>query len=330
MRLLVLGGTHHVGRALVEAGLERGDEVTTINRGTRRPARGVDARFADRREPDALAAALGNDVWDAVVDTWSHEPVVVSEAAQLLSGRAAHLTYISSRSVYKWPMPSGALESAPMVEGDPESPDAMPYGEAKRGAEMAAKREFGGPVLLARAGLILGPYEVVGRLPWWLGRLAGGGPVPAPGPTDRPLQYIDGRDLAEWVLLCAERRRAGAFNAVSAPGHTTIGDLLAECVAVTGSKAELVWRSPEQVEAAGVSGWTDLPIWTPPVGELAALHDADVSAAVAAGLRCRPVEDTVRDTWAWLQAEGWPTPPSDRGGDIGLSADQEAALLAAV
>jgi 2'-hydroxyisoflavone reductase len=328
MRLLVLGGTHHVGRALVEAGLERGDEVTTLNRGTRRPARGVDARFADRRDPDALAQALGNDVWDAVVDTWSHEPAAVSEAALQLSGRAAHLTYISSRSVYAWPIPSGADESAPLVTGDPASTDAEPYAEAKRGGEMAAKREFGGPVLLARAGLVLGPYEIVGRLPWWLRRIAAGGPVPAPGPPDRPLQYIDGRDLAEWVLRCAERRRAGAFNTVSKPGHTTIGEVLQACVEVTRSGAELVWRTPEQVGAAGVSGWTDLPIWTPPTGELAALHDADVDAAHGAGLTCRPVAETVRETWDWLQAEGWPEPPPGRAGQLGTTAAQEALLLA--
>ena len=328
MRLLVLGGTQHVGRALVEAGLERGDEVTTVNRGTHRPARGVDARFADRRDPDALAAALGNDVWDAVVDTWSHEPAVVAEAARQLSGRAAHLTYVSSRSVHAWPIPAAADESAPLVDGDPESLEPTPYAGAKRGGEMAAKREFDGPVLLARAGLILGPYEVVGRLPWWLGRIAAGGAVPAPGPRDRPLQYVDARDLADWVLLAAGRRRGGAFNTVSRPGHTTIEALLTACVAVTGSGADLVWRSPEQVAAAGVAGWTDLPIWTPPDGELAALHDADVTAAFAQGLRCRPVVETVRDTWDWLQAEGWPVPPSDRAGILGLSAEQEQALLA--
>jgi 2'-hydroxyisoflavone reductase len=328
MRLLVMGGTHHVGRGLVEAALERGDEVTTLNRGTHRPQRGVDARFADRRDTSALADALGNDVWDAVVDSWSHEPAAVLEAAEQLSGRAEHYTYLSSRSVYAWPIPSGADESVPLVDGDAESQDADDYAAAKRGGEMAVKRSFGGPVLLARAGLILGPYEVVGRLPWWLRRIAAGGAVPAPGPPDRPLQYVDGRDLAEWVLASAQRRRAGAFNAVSRPGHTTIGELLDACVEVTGADADLVWRTPEQVEAAGVSGWTDLPIWAPPTGEIAALHDGNVDKAVAAGLRCRPVIETVRDTWAWLQAEGWPEPPSARAGQLGTSAEQEAALLA--
>lgn len=326
MRLLVLGGTHHVGRAVVEAALANGDEVTTINRGRIRPARGVDARFADRRETDALVSALGNDVWDAVVDTWSLEPRVVGESAGLLSGRAAHLTYISSRSVHSWPIAPGADESAPVVAGDPDSDDATSYPEAKRGAELAARREFEGPVLIARPGLILGPYEDVGRLPWWLGRVAAGGGVPAPGPASRPLQYIDARDLADWVLLCASRRRGGVFNAVSPPGHTTIGELLEECVRVTRSGAELAWRSPEQLEAVGVSGWVDLPIWVPPTGDLAALHDADVSAALKAGLRCRPMVETVRDTWAWLQEEGWPEQRPDRDA-LGLSPVQEAALL---
>lgn len=327
MRLLVLGGTHHVGRALVETALARGDTVTTLNRGTTAPPVGVELRTADRRSPGALAAALGDDTWDAVIDTWSYEPVVVAEAARLLSGRAAHLTYVSSRSVHTWPIPSEADESAPVVDADPESSEPVPYDRAKRGGELAAVAGFAGPVLLMRAGLILGPYEVVGRLPWWLRRIAAGGRVPAPGPQDRPLQYVDARDLAAWALRCADRGLGGAYNTVSVPGHTTIGELLAACVAVTGSSAELVWRTPEQVAAAGVSGWTQLPIWAPPTGELSALHDGDTRAALAAGLECRPVAETVADTWAWLQAEGWPVPPTNRGGPLGLSPEDEAALL---
>jgi nucleoside-diphosphate-sugar epimerase len=325
----VLGGTHHVGRAVVEAALGRGDEVTTVTRGVSGHAvEGADARHADRRDPAALAAALGGDSWDAVVDTWSFEPAVVRDSARLLDGRAAHYTYVSSRSVYQWPIEPGSDETAPLVEGDPGSTDAEDYAAAKRGAEIAVQEEFGGDVVLARAGLVLGPYEVVGRLPWWLNRLAAGGDVPAPGPRDRPLQYIDGRDLAAWSLDAGRSGVSGAFNAVSRPGHTTIGDLLDRCVAVTGSRAVLVWRSPEQVAAAGVDGWTSLPIWVPPTGELAGLHDCDVSAAEAAGLRCRPMEQTVADTWAWLQREGTPSPPTSRAGEIGLSPDQEERLLA--
>jgi nucleoside-diphosphate-sugar epimerase len=328
MRLLVLGGTHHVGRAVVEAALARGDEVTTLTRGLSGHAvPGVEARYADRRDPASVEKALATDTWDAVVDTWSFEPRVVADSARALDGRVPHYTYVSSRSVYTWPLGPGSDESAPVVDAEPDSTEADDYAAAKRGAELALERNFSGGTLFARAGLVLGPYEVVGRLPWWLNRIARGGRVPAPGPPTRPLQYVDGRDLAEWTLTAGREGITGAFNTVSRPGHTTIGALLDDCVAVTGSDAELVWLSPEDVEAAGVSGWTDLPIWVPPTGELAGLHDCDVSAAHAAGLWCRPVEETVADTWAWLRREGTPTPPTDRAGEIGLSAEQEQRLL---
>ena len=327
MRVLVLGGTHHVGRAVVETALARGDRVTTVTRGVSGHAvPGAEARHADRRDHAPLEAALADDTWDAVVDTWSYEPAAVRDAARLLDGRAPHYTYVSSRSVYVWPFRSGADESAPVVHGDPDSTDATDYAAAKRGGELALDG-FGGDVLLARAGLILGPYELVGRLPWWLNRISAGGRVPAPGPRDRPLQYVDARDLAAWVLDAAGRRVAGAFDTVSRPGHTTIGALLEHCVAVTGSDAELVWLTPEQIEAAHVSGWTELPIWVPPTGELAGLHDGDASAAHRAGLRCRPMEETVADTWAWLQREGTQSPPTARAGSIGLTPEQEERLL---
>lgn len=327
MRLLILGGTHHVGRAAVEVAQARGYRVTTVNRGTHPPAPGVEARMADRRSPGALAAALRDDTWDAVLDTWSFEPAVVRDSARLLADRVGHYGYVSSRSVYAWPIPAGVDESAPVVDGDPTGTAAGDYAADKRGGELAVLESFGDRCLLARAGLILGPYEVVGRLPWWLGRIARGGRVPAPGPADRPLQYVDGRDLVGWMIGAAEVGTTGTFNAVSHPGHTTIGALLDACVRVAGPRAELVWRTPEQVEAAGVNGWTDLPIWVPPTGDLAALHDGDVSTAYAAGLTCRPVTDTVTDTWSWLQREGWPQPLSHRAGELGLSAAQEERLL---
>jgi 2'-hydroxyisoflavone reductase len=329
MRILVLGGTHHVGRAVVENALARGDDVTTLTRGeSGPPATGATARYADRTDRRAVADALaGDDGWDAVVDTWSLAPHVVLDSALLLSGRARHYTYISSRSVYVWPIPMAADESAPVVSGDPSSDDGADYAAAKRGGELAALEGFDGPVLLARPGLILGPYERVGRLPYWLNRMHKGGRVPCPGPPDRPLQYIDARDLAGWVLDAARTDVAGTFNTVSRPGHTTMGELMEQCLTVTGSAAELVWVSPEAVAAAGVAPWTELPIWLPPTGEYAGLHDGDVSAAYAAGLTCRPVAETVADTWAWLQAEGLPAPAHPERGAIGMDAAAEARLL---
>ncbi len=310
MRTLVLGGTHHVGRAVVETALARGHEVVTLNRGTSGvETPGADARHADRLDPEAVARALGDDEYDAVVDTWSWAPVAVRDVTRLLAGRVGHHTYVSSRSVYTWPPVPGSDESAPVVDGDPASTDAVDYAAAKRGGELAVEGESTAPYALLRAGLILGPYEIVGRLPFWLQRIARGGRVPVPGPVDRPLQLVDARDLAEWVV---DHRPVGTFNTVSRPGHTTIGELLGECVRVTGSDAELVWLSPEVVAASGVEPWTELPIWTPPTGELAPLHDCDTSAAHAAGLTCRPVADTVAATWEWLQREGIRVTRDDR------------------
>ncbi|HYH34215.1 MAG TPA: NAD-dependent epimerase/dehydratase family protein [Nocardioides sp.] len=323
MRLLVLGGTHHVGRALVEAGLERGHQVVTLNRGVSGVASpGVEARYADRLDAEAVARALGDDTFDAVVDTWSHAPLAVRHSARLLSGRAGYYGYVSSRSVYRWPPAPGSDESAPVVDGDPASTDAADYAAAKRGGELAVAQEFDGPHSFLRAGLILGPYENVGRLPFWLTRVASGGRVPVPGPPERSLQLLDARDLATWLV---DRRPVGTFNTVSRPGHTTMGEVLEECVRVTGADAELVWLPPEVVEASGVEPWTELPIWTPPTGELAPLHDCDVSAAHAAGLRCRPASQTVADTWAWLQREGPPDPATTRAG-TGMDAEAEARL----
>src|SRR5258708_28081280 len=191
MKLLVLGGTHHVGRAVVETALARGDEVTTLNRGVsgHQPP-GARALHADRTDPAALRAALsseprGDGTWDAVIDTWSGAPRGVADAAGLLADRATHYGYVSSRSVYRWPFPVGGDESAPVVDGDPAGADGEDYATAKRGGELAAAAAFGDRALLARAGPILGPYENVGGRPWWVRGLGQGGHGLAPGPPRR-------------------------------------------------------------------------------------------------------------------------------------------------
>ena len=327
MDVLVLGGTHHVGRSVVEEALARRDAVTTLTRGVSGPpAPGARSLLADRTEPATVAAALAEGSWDVVVDTWSGAPSAVRDTAAMLRSRVAHYVYISSRSVYRWPIPIGLAEDGPVVDGDPMSADATSYAAVKRGGELATLDGFGSRGLVARAGLILGPYERVGRLPWWLRRVERGGRVLAPGPEDRPLQYVDGRDLARWLLACAEEGVGGVYNTVSAPGHTTMGALLEAVQAATGSDAALTWVPPQVVLAAGIAPWTELPIWVPPEGDLAGLHSGDVSAALARGLRCRPVTDTVADTWAWLQREG--DPDSLASGTIGLDPARESALLA--
>jgi 2'-hydroxyisoflavone reductase len=326
MRLLVLGGTGFVGRAVVDLALRRGDDVTVLNRGHRQTPPGVTALIGDRTTPDGLATLRDQD-WDAVIDTWSAAPRVVRDSAQALSGHAGHYTYISSRSVYADGGGPPLTEDSPVVDADP---DAGPtdYATDKRGAELATRR-FDGPVMLARAGLILGPGEDIGRLPWWLMRLARGGPTLAPGPADLPLQYIDTRDLAGFCLDAATSRLAGAYNLVSPPGHTTMGELLSTANILVGGHADLRWIDPEPILAAGVQPWTDLPIWLPPGDDHDFMHGGDVSRALAAGLRLQPIGDTIADTWSWLQDIGGTPPQRADRPPVGLAPDLEAKLLAA-
>ncbi|MFJ8105506.1 NAD-dependent epimerase/dehydratase family protein [Streptomyces sp. NPDC096132] len=330
MRLLVLGGTEFVGRAVVEAALGRGWDVTALNRGRHAPAPGVRALTGDRTAPGGLDALQGGE-WDAVVDTWSAAPRPVHEAARLLRGRARRYVYVSSCSVYTWAPPAGYTEDAAVVEGaDPEA-GQTDYARDKRGGELAAVDAFGAEdSVLVRAGLILGPYENVGRLPWWLGRMARGGPVLAPGPRDLPLQYVDNRDLAEWILGAVEQELSGPYNLMSPQGHATMGEFLEACVRATGSDAALRWTAPRAVLDAGIEPWTQLPVWVPPDTDMHdALHAADVSRAVATGLSCRPVGETVADTWSWLRSIGGTAPQRPDRTVKGLDPEVEAKVLAA-
>ncbi|MET9500329.1 NAD-dependent epimerase/dehydratase family protein [Streptomyces sp. NPDC006622] len=330
MRLLVLGGTEFVGRAVVEAALGRGWEVTVFNRGRHASVPGARALVGDRTAPGGLDA-LKDGEWDAVVDTWSAAPRAVHEAARLLRGRAGRYVYVSSCSVYTWAPPAGYAEDAPLVEGAEPGAGQTDYARDKRGGELAAVDAFGAQdSLLVRAGLILGPYENVGRLPWWLARIARGGPVLAPGPRELPLQYVDVRDLAEWILGAVEQGLSEPFNLMSPQGHATMGALLEACVRVTGGPAELRWTAPETVLDAGIEPWTHLPVWVPPGSDMHdALHSADVSRAVATGLTCRPVGETVADTWRWLQEIGGEAPRRPDRPRNGLDPELEAKVLGA-
>ncbi|WP_234021389.1 NAD-dependent epimerase/dehydratase family protein [Streptomyces sp. 142MFCol3.1] len=329
MRLLMLGGTEFVGRAVVEAALARGWEVTVFHRGRHEPPPGVRSLLGDRTAPGGLAA-LADGEWDVVVDTWSAAPRAVRDTALLLAGRVRRYAYVSSCSVYAWAPSAGYTEDADLVAGASAAAEQTDYARDKRGAELAVLDAFGEErSLLVRAGLILGPYENIGRLPWWLSRIARGGPVLAPGPRDLPIQYVDVRDLAEWTLSAVQAAPGGAYNVVSPPGHSTMEELLDACVSVTGASAELRWTACEAVLDAGIEPWTQLPVWVPAGSDLHdALHSADVSRAVGAGLRCRGVLDTVADTWSWLQELGGIAPQRPDRPAVGLAPEQEAKALA--
>ncbi|KUN48510.1 NAD-dependent epimerase/dehydratase family protein [Streptomyces olivochromogenes] len=328
----MLGGTDFAGRAVVEAALGRGWEVTVFHRGRREPPAGARSLLGDRTAPDGLAAlaeASADGEWDAVVDTWSAAPRAVRDTARLLADRAGRYVYVSTCSVYAWAPPADYAEDAPLVKGASEDAEETDYAQDKLGGELAAVSAFGAErSLLVRSGLILGPYENIGRLPWWLTRIAQGGPVLAPGPRSLPLQYVDVRDLAEWILRAVDAGVSGAYNLMSPQGHTTMGELLDACVRVTGARAELRWTEPSVVLDAGIQPWTQLPVWVPVGSDMHdALHRADVSRAVGAGLRCRPVSETVADTWTWLQGIGGVAPQRPDRPPVGLPSDLETKVL---
>lgn len=333
MKLLMLGGTAFAGRAVVEAALGRGWEVTVFHRGRHEPPPGVRSLRGDRTAPDGLAAlveASAEGAWDVVVDTWSAAPRAVRDTARLLAGRAGRYVYVSSCSVYAWAPPADYAEDAPLVEGASADAEGTDYARDKLGGELAAVAAFGTErSLLVRSGLILGPYENIGRLPWWLTRIARGGPVLAPGPRSLPLQYVDVRDLAEWILGAVEAGVGGAYNLISPQGHTTMGELLDACVRVTGARAELRWTEPSVILDAGIQPWTQLPVWVPVGTEMHdALHRADVSRAVGAELRCRSVSETVADTWTWLRGIGGAAPQRSDRPTVGLPPALETKVLA--
>lgn len=325
MKLLVLGGTRFVGRAIVADAVARDAHVTVVSRGeSGAPPTDVTWLRADRLEPGALKSLVSSD-WDAVIDTWDGAPAAVAHSASLLAGSARWYGYVSSRSVYRWPPVPGSDESAPLVDADPDGG----YPADKRGAEIAVLQHFEGRSVLARGGLIVGPYEDTGRLTWWLQRAAAGGSLVAPEPAERVWQLIDARDLARFMLDAATNRTSGAFNVVCPRTEAiTTGRLIEACVEVTGRRARPVWVAEALLERAGVAEWDGLPGWIPAGSEAAGMHDCDVSAAVANGLSCRPIEETVADTWRWLQT--LPTrgrrPLRDGLPARGLTAEQEQAI----
>jgi 2'-hydroxyisoflavone reductase len=331
MRILVIGGSVFLGRAIVEEALSRGHEVTTFNRGVSgADLPGVEAVHGDRTVTADLERLAGDQQWDAVVDVCGFTPNIVLESVRTLSGHAPHYTFISSISAYAdWPGTTGVNENSRLFDCPPDADAGFGgYGELKAGCERAVERFFDGEALIIQPGLILGPHENVGRLPWWLTRISHGGRVLAPGDPSRPIQLIDARDIAAFTLDQAAKGTAGRFLTGGVPGRVTFGSWLTECVEVTGSDAELVWVDDQFLVDRDVQQWTELPLWSDVAdGEGVWTHSS--AKAVAAGLTCRPVNETVRDTWQWLKdipedRRSFSTPSLSHGIDPG----KEARVLA--
>ncbi|MFE2721344.1 NAD-dependent epimerase/dehydratase family protein [Kitasatospora sp. NPDC059327] len=337
MRILLLGGSSFLGRAFASESLTRGHDVTTFNRGrsgTDLP--GVEALRGERDSADDLARLVEGRHWDAVVDTSAQQPAQAALSARLLRAHADHYTFVSSVHAFSdWP----ALvvdETSPLHPCPADTPPDQPPGNPlKAGCERAVLEGFGADrTLILNSGLLIGPHENGGRLPWWLERMARGGPVLAPGDPDRAMQVIDVRDFAAFGVDVLVAGRTGRFVTTAPAGNVTFGEFLATCAEVVGEPtgaggdvrppAELVWVADGPLLAEGpdsVEPWSELPLWAPDVPELAGVWLADTGRARAAGLRCRPFAETARDTWAWLRQRG---PAADTDAD-GLKGRQGAA-----
>ena len=307
MRILVLGGTKFLGRAFVEAALARGHELTLFNRGETNAGLFPEVEKL-RGDRSGDLSALAGRVFDAILDPSGYVPAVVRASAELLRD-SGHYIFVSSGSVYA-DFSVGPDEESPIAElgdasADELATDFSNYGALKALCEQAVQDVFGERSLIVRPGLIVGPHDPTGRFTYWAHRLERGGEILAPGPPERRAQFVDVRDLAGWMVDCVERRVMGVFNAINE--GVAWGELLAD--------ADVVWVSDKHLAAHEVGEWMELPLW---IGDPAAagMHRTDVSRAVYAGLRVRPLAETIAGAAGAPLVEG-----------VGLTLEREAELL---
>jgi nucleoside-diphosphate-sugar epimerase len=317
MRLLVLGGTLFLSGAVAEEAVRRGHDVTCACRGSSPVPEGARHVPLDRRATPATDAL--HDEYDAVVDV-ARLPSWVRSAVEAVPG--AHWVFVSTISVYADTTTAGAGPGTlPLVEEIADDVDLAAHPEAYGGMKVACERAVLArrpEATVVRPGLVVGPGDPTGRFTYWPLRLADPGPVLAPGPPDNPVQVVNARDLAAWLVTCAEERLAGVVDGVG-PVHTW-EQLLDEVAAGVGARPRLKWVEQGRLVELGVTPWVgpgSLPVWLPEeVGMLA--HDP--APAAAAGLRCRPVRETAADVLAWARAD--PAAPVS-----GMSRADEQELL---
>ena len=298
-----------LGRALVEDALARGHEVTLFNRGRTNPELFPEAEHlhGDRKED---LSALERRTWDAVVDTSGYTPGAVRTSAELLRDSGRYV-FVSSVSVYADVSTGPGEESAVAELGDKPDDELLPdysnYGALKALCEAEVERVFGERALIVRPGLIVGPHDPTGRFTYWARRLERGGEILAPGPPERNVQFVDVRDLGAWILDAVERGLSGVYNATNE--GVPWGELLAG--------GDVTWVSDEFLAEHEVGEWMELPLW---IGspDYAGMHETDVGRAVRAGLRFRPLEETLA---------GAATAPATEA--AGLKPEREAELLEA-
>jgi 2'-hydroxyisoflavone reductase len=327
MKLLIIGGTRFLGRHLAQQALDAGHALTLLHRGRSGPGLfpAAEHLIADR---NGDLSALAGRSWDAVIDTSAYVPRHVHSLAAALGARVGQYQLVSTISVYAGFGQPGMDEDAPLATlADPstEVVDGSTYGGLKVLCEQAAAEGFGSRCLVARPGLIVGPYDPSGRFTWWVQRLARAAPgeaVLAPGDPAAPMQCIDARDAAAWLLRQAGHGSRGTCNLTGPDAPTSLGDLLEAARRLLAPQARLEWVDEAFLLGQGVGPWMELPLWLPAAD--AGLSAVSIARAQALGLHCRPLAQTLADTAAWVAGGGAPVVPA-----VGLAPEREAALLAA-
>ncbi|MGC3970449.1 MAG: NAD-dependent epimerase/dehydratase family protein [Pirellulales bacterium] len=340
-RILVLGGTGFLGPAIVNAGLARGHEFTLFNRGKTNPglfakAGGVEQIQGQRRRPrkdrpNAPAQdlkSLENRKWDAVVDTSAYFTGEVEDVCKVLAGNVGQYVFISSISVYK----TAETDDTPLDEQSPLCACADKYiedlgkefenyGALKRYCEEAASAAFPGKTTLVRPGYIVGPGDPTDRFTYWPARFVRGGECLAPGDPDNDLQFIDVRDLGEWIVHSIEQGVTGAFNAVGFDGRISTGEFLHTGKGTLNHTCSFTWVDDAFLLANKVSSWSEMGCWTPTKMNG---HTSN-ARSIAAGAKYRPIAETIRDTAAWVQDKNG---RGDRKWGAGMTPERERELLA--
>lgn len=325
MRILILGGTRFLGRALAAIALARGHAVTLFHRGLSGPGLFPSAEHLNGDRDGGLGVLEGGS-WDAVLDTSGYLPRLVAGSAQVLAARSPHYTFVSSISVYADVSAPGVEEDARVISlPDPavEEVTGDTYGGLKALCEEQVRRRFAERALIVRPGLIVGPHDTTDRFTWWVDRIARGGDVLVPGSLARTIQVIDVRDLAGWMLDQVERGAAGTFTATGPAGPIAFGRVFEEARRAGGSDARPIEVDEALLLERGVEPWSEMPLWIP-AGDAAhaGMLALSIARARAAGLGFRPMAETVRDTLNWVRRER-----GERPWAAGMTPEREAALL---
>jgi 2'-hydroxyisoflavone reductase len=325
VKLLVLGGTRFLGRALVDAALVRNHEITLFNRGQNNPELfpQVEKLRGDR---DGNLRALEGRSWDAVVDTCGYFPRVVRQSADLLADAVEHYTFISTISVYSEMSRIGIDEDSSVGSLDDDTVEEITgetYGPLKGLCERVVEERFPQSNFIPRPGLIVGPFDATDRFTYWPHRISRGGEVLAPGSPGRQIQFIDVRDLGEWIVRIIEERQAGIYNATGPDYRLSMEELLEACKVVSHNDATFSWLPDQFLLDQGVDPWIPLPLWVPEDGDSGGLLSVKVDKAVRAGLTFRTLTETVRDTLQWDA-----TRPEDIEWRAGLTREREREVLA--